>query len=86
MCEQPSIKRYSFKVFWRSYFQCTIVTFNEGETFFFDPLVLEKFFDGKLRFDEDFQNVEVEVKKNSQKISGPFSPVELAHWEKSCET
>ena len=62
------------------------VTFNEGETFFFDPLVLEKFFDGKLRFDEDFQNVEVEVKKNSQKFLGPFSPVELAHWEKSCET
>ena len=86
MCEQPSIKRYSFKVFWRSYFQYTSVTFNEGETFFFDPLVLEKFFDGKLRFDEDFQNVEVEVKKNSQKFSGPFSPVELAHWEKSCET
>ena len=54
--------------------------------FFFDPLVLEKFFDGKLRFDEDFQNVEVEVKKNSQKFLGPFSPVELAHWEKSCET
>ena len=50
--------------------------------FFFDPLVLEKFFDGKLRFDEDFQNVEVEVKKNSQKFLGPFSPVELAHWEK----
>ena len=45
-------------------------------------LVLEKFFDGKLRFDEDFQNVEVEVKKNSQKFLGPFSPVELAHWEK----
>ena len=56
------------------------------EIFFFDPLVLEKFFDGKLRFDEDFQNVEVEVKKNSQKFLGPFSPVELAHWEKSCET
>ena len=37
MCEQPSIKRYSFKVFWRSYFQCTSVTFNEGETFFFWP-------------------------------------------------
>ena len=35
------------------------VTFNEGETFFFYPLVLEKFFDGKLRFDEDFQTVEV---------------------------
>ena len=62
------------------------VTFNEGEKFFFDPLVLEKFFDRKLRFDEDFQNVEVEVKKNSQKFLGPFSPVELAHWEKSCET
>ena len=54
--------------------------------FFFDPLVLEKFFDGKLRFDEDFQTVEVEVKKNSQKFLGPFSPVKLAHWEKSCET
>ena len=49
---------------------------------FFDPLVLEKFFDGKLRFDEYFQNVEVGVKKNFQKFSGPFSPVELAHWEK----
>ena len=54
--------------------------------FFFDPLVLEKCFDGKFRFDEDFQTVEVEVKKNSQKFSGPFSPVELAHWEKSCKT
>ena len=26
MCEQPSIKRYSFKVFWRSFSQCTPVT------------------------------------------------------------
>ena len=27
---------------------------NEGENFFFDRLVLEKLFDGKLWFDKDF--------------------------------
>ena len=26
----------------------------------------------------------VGMKKNSQKFLGPFSPVEMAHWEKSC--
>ena len=30
------------------------VTFNEGETFFFDRMILEKLFDGKLRLGKDF--------------------------------
>ena len=33
------------------------VTFNGGGNFFFDRLLLEKAFDGKLRFGKDFRKL-----------------------------
>ena len=56
------------------------------DLFFLDRLVLEKFFAGSCGWVRTFQSFKWKLKRNPQKFLGPFSPVEMAHWEKSCET